>query len=202
MRKDILLVVVVLLLLVTLFAVLPKKAQAAPYECDGILYTDVTVTAFFTPREQEYSGPKVTVNTDRGRRAYKKDFLEGGLYTEWHGLSEQDGALGYWDEDGDGKNEIHHTSYPLDAVGERLVLYQPAYPDIAGTAGATEFLTTGTQFRVLTLPGKPLYRVSDTISKPMSDYHVNVYVGEGRMAEKRSRTMTQLDGIGVICVLD
>lgn len=202
MRHALTVIAVLAVLCIFAMFILTRKAKAEEFECEGALHTDVTITAFFTPREHDYTGPKISVSTDDGPRSYKQAFLEKGLYAEWNGISESDGALGYWDEDNDGKNEIHHVPYPLDASGEKLVAHHASFPDIEGTAGASDFLEHGTLFRVLTLPGKPLYRVRDDMDAPTSEHQVNLYAGEGLSGEKLSRELTQLGGKGIICVLD
>ena len=165
----------------------------------------VTITGYFTPVEVEYAAePTVRIETESGRREYRKDFWDD-LLIEWVGISEHDGVVSIWSYGSDRKPNVYtDLAMPMDALGGLLTTFTAGKIFTPGTA-ASNHLEPGTVVRVIEQPlaplwTQPLYHVTDTIGGPNDEKHIDLYMGEGLAAKERANAVTKLSGTGTICI--
>lgn len=150
------------------------------------------VTGYFCPLESEYPDVTKRVNTDKGSRVFRTEFLYH-VETEGWGETIIGDYLGFY------SNSYHIATEPLDSQGNVLQLDTAAVDP--------RIIPFGTRFKVSSLA--PAYRdmiyvardigLQQTGSVGVFDYSVDLYMGVGKIAEQKTFDVTGSNQ--VLCML-
>ena len=143
------------------------------------------VTGYYTPDEKDFSGNLIEVETDDGNRSFKEDFLETVQLEGWGKTLDNDFVGYYWDS-------WHINDAALDAEGNDLVE--------GIVAVETPLITPGSKLTIPTLPGKYGSQVFTASDTGVTGKHIDVYTGEGKVAEEEMYDITGEDNI--VCILE
>jgi 3D (Asp-Asp-Asp) domain-containing protein len=142
------------------------------------------VTGYYTPDEKDFSGTLTKINTDKGKRMIKEDFLDTVKIEGW-GKTLAEDYLGHYHD------SWHINDFDSDAQGNEL---------IEGTVAVDpSVVDPGTELRIPTLSeyGTVVLVATDT---GVSGKHIDIYTGEGKKAENYMYKITSDNN--TVCLLE
>jgi len=140
------------------------------------------VTGYFTPVETDYSQTaQIKINIEKmGISVHAMDFLKAVKIEGW-GKTKDGWYLGHF------SNKWHRSNKPLNAMGKPL--------DIGSVATDKNIIASGEMLRIPSLPNylKSQLYVSDDVGSAVKSTHIDIYTGEGKLAEKTTWEITGKD---------
>jgi 3D (Asp-Asp-Asp) domain-containing protein len=143
------------------------------------------ITGYFTPLESDYLGETIQIEIDNNTKQYKINFLED-VKTEGWGKTKSGQYIGWYEE------SFHLENEPKDFHGNQLV--------INTVAADPSVLKQKTEISIPTLPNpwnSKKFTIFD-VGPSIIGKHIDVYTGEGHMAELETERITGHDNI--VCV--
>jgi len=139
--------------------------------------SDWYITGYFIPIESDYSGKFSRIVVDNEARQFKIDFLKV-VKTEGWGKTLSNDYLGWYDK------SYHLSDTALDSIGEPLSL--------SSVAVDSSIIDENTELFIPSLP-EPWDNIVFTANDEgpsIKDKHIDVFVGEGKIAEEESYRIT------------
>ncbi len=137
------------------------------------------ITGYYTPIENDYNGKaKKTIRVAKtGRFTFLKSFLKAVKMEGW-GKTKAGWYLGYY------ARKWHKSKTPLNALGYPL--------EIGMIATDKKLIPRGEKLTIPKLPGpfKNIVYVSSDSGQKIRGKHIDVYMGEGKQAEKATYKIT------------
>lgn len=142
------------------------------------------VTGYFTPVESDYpQSDKTKINIERlGASTHASAFLRVVMIEGW-GRTKDGWYLGRF------SNKWHKSNNPLNALGKPL--------NVGSIATDKNIIPTGVILKIPSLPNalKDQIYISDDVGSAIKSTHVDIYTGEGKLAEKVTYEITGKDHI-------
>lgn len=142
--------------------------------------SDWYITGYFTPVESDYSGNFVSVSIDDEIQYFRFDFLSE-VKTEGWGKTRLGNYIGWYGD------KFHFSMVPLDSHGNNLL--------VQSVAVDSEIISQKTNLIIPKLPppwNKMIFESAD-IGPSIIGKHIDVYTGEGKMAELETFRITNYD---------
>jgi 3D (Asp-Asp-Asp) domain-containing protein len=136
------------------------------------------VTGYFTLIETEYTGPTRKIRIEGiGEYSFNRKFLET-IETEGWGRARFGWCVGYYD------NKWHKSNEPLDSLGQPL--------STGSIAPDQQLIPAGSRVKIPSLPFPWDTRIfiANDIGPAIIGEHIDVYCGEGRVAEAETERIT------------
>ncbi len=137
------------------------------------------ITGYFTPIEKDYNGRvRKTIKVTRvGKLTFSKTFLKTVKMEGW-GKTKTGWYLGFYSK------KWHKSKSPLAANGKPL--------KIGIIATDNKLIARGEKITIPALPGrlKDIVYVSSDVGRKIRGKHIDVYLGEGKPAEKATFKIT------------
>jgi peptidoglycan/xylan/chitin deacetylase (PgdA/CDA1 family)/3D (Asp-Asp-Asp) domain-containing protein len=138
------------------------------------------VTGYFTPIDSDYHGPTRNITVDSVNRTFFSLFLDA-VKTEGWGKTNQGDYIGYYG------GSYHLSTQPLDSNRNSL--------KIGALAADLSLLPKGIKLTIPTAPfpwNRVVFTVNDT-GPAIKGKRIDVYVGEGKLAEQETFRITGSD---------
>jgi 3D (Asp-Asp-Asp) domain-containing protein len=138
------------------------------------------VTGYFTPVDSDYHGPTRNITVDSVNRTFFSLFLDA-VKTEGWGKTNQGDYIGYYG------GSYHLSTQPLDSNRNSL--------KIGALAADLSLIPKGIKLTIPTAPfpwNSIVYTVNDT-GPAIKGKRIDVYVGEGKLAEQETFRITGSD---------
>jgi len=142
------------------------------------------VTGYFTPIELDYtqSEQRQVYIESVGKSVHSKAFLKAVKIEGW-GKTKYGWYLGRF------SNKWHKSKYPLNSIGKPL--------KTGSIATDKNVIPTGSTLIIPSLPNNLKHQiyVSDDVGSAIKNTHVDIHMGEGKQAEKKTYEITGRDHI-------
>lgn len=136
------------------------------------------ITGYYTPVESDFKGRSKNIQImDADSYSFKEDFLAEVKIEGW-GKTIDGWYLGYYG------NNWHQSEFPKDARGHELYLGK--------VAADVNYLAPGNRIHIDNMSkilGQSQFKVAD-VGSAIKGRHIDVYVGEGESAKKKTWAIT------------
>ncbi len=140
------------------------------------------ITGYFTPLEVDYpQAEKIKIGIVKtGHSVHAAAFLNAVKIEGW-GKTKAGWYLGHY------SNKWYRSNQPLNAMGKPL--------DIGSVATDKNIIASGETLRIPSLPNNLKHQiyVSDDVGSAIKNTHIDIYTGEGKLAEKTTWEITGKD---------
>lgn len=140
------------------------------------------VTGYFVPVEKDYSDEFIIININEIQREFRQDFVDAVKIEGW-GKTLHGDYLGWYD------NSFHINKTALDQNGQPLVAGMIAVDNTLIDRGTKLILST------LPDPWNEIILLSADEGFAIKEKHIDLFTGEGKLAETETFRVTSYDNI-------